>query len=39
MEEMIGGHGMSGKLKYFIEAQALIEATMGYSIVRALRKK
>jgi uncharacterized iron-regulated protein len=39
MEEMIKGHGMSGDAKHFVEAQAIKDATMGYSIVRAMRKK
>lgn len=39
MEEMMAGHGMAGKAKLFVEAQAIKDATMGYSIVKALKKE
>ncbi|MBD0403658.1 ChaN family lipoprotein [Flammeovirga sp. EKP202] len=39
MEQMMAGHGMTGKAKQFVEAQAIKDATMGYSIVEGLKKK
>lgn len=39
MEQMMAGHGMKGKAKQFVEAQAIKDATMGYSITEALKKK
>lgn len=39
MEQMMAGHGMTGKAKQFVEAQAIKDATMGYSIVESLKKK
>ena len=39
MEKMMSGHGMSGAAKNFVDAQALKDATMGHSIVSALKKK
>ena len=39
MGKMMAEHGMHGKSKHFIEAQALKDATMGASIVAALKRK
>ncbi|AZQ60891.1 iron-regulated protein [Flammeovirga pectinis] len=38
MEAMMSGHGMSGQAKNFVAAQAIKDATMGYSIVKGLKK-
>ncbi|WP_281613447.1 ChaN family lipoprotein [Flammeovirga sp. SubArs3] len=37
MEDMMAGHGMKGKAKNFVAAQAIKDATMGNSIVKALK--
>ncbi len=39
MEKMMSGHGMTGAAKNFVAAQALKDATMGYSIFSTLKKK
>ncbi|MBB3698232.1 ChaN family lipoprotein [Flammeovirga yaeyamensis] len=38
MEQMMAGHGMKGKAKNFVCAQAIKDATMGYSIAKAVKK-
>jgi len=38
MELMMSGHGMHGVAKNFIDAQAIKDATMGYSIVTFLKR-
>ncbi len=38
MKAMMGGHGMRGNVDWFIQAQAIKDATMGYSIVEAMKE-
>ncbi|OHX67858.1 ChaN family lipoprotein [Flammeovirga pacifica] len=38
MEQMMAGHGMKGRAKNFVAAQAIKDATMGQSIAKAVKK-
>ncbi len=37
MNDMMGAHGMHGNAQWFVEAQAIKDATMGYTIATALK--